>query len=79
MLKSNPLCLVVALSTAIVFALPGAALAQKTGKKLTYEQAFKRCKAFMDQERGSLGAGPTSDANKATRGASCMKRFGHRL
>jgi hypothetical protein len=52
---------------------------KRTAKKLTYEQAFKRCKAFMDQERGSLGAGPTSDANKATRGASCMKRFGHRL
>jgi len=77
--KSNPLRLVVALSTAVMFALPGAALAQKAAKKITYEEAFTRCKAFMDKEKGSLGAGTTSDANKATRGASCMKRFGHRL
>jgi hypothetical protein len=48
-------------------------------KKISYEEAFKRCKAFMDKEKGSLGAGTTSDANKATRGASCMKRFGYRL
>ena len=57
-------------------AMPTVALAQK---KITYEEAFRRCKAFMDKEKGSLGAGTTSDANKATRGASCMKRFGHRL
>ena len=59
-----------------VIAMPTVALAQK---KITYEEAFRRCKAFMDKEKGSLGAGTTSDANKATRGASCMKRFGHRL
>ena len=57
-------------------AMPTVALAQK---KITYEEAFRRCKAFMDKEKGSLGAGTTSDANKASRGASCMKRFGHRL
>ena len=57
-------------------AMPTVALEQK---KITYEEAFRRCKAFMDKEKGSLGAGTTSDANKASRGASCMKRFGHRL
>jgi len=70
----------VRLSAAILvfaaIAMPTVALAQK---KITYEEAFRRCKAFMDKEKGSLGAGTTSDANKATRGASCMKRFGHRL
>ena len=76
--KSNPLRLVVALSTAMMFALPGAALAQKAAKKITYEEAFTRCKAFMDKEKGSLGAGTTSDANKATRGASCHNIWGSR-
>jgi hypothetical protein len=79
MSKFNPLRLAVALSMAMAFALPGAALAQQPKKKISYEEAFKRCKAFMDKEKGSLGAGTTADANKSTRGASCMKRFGHRL
>ena len=79
MLKSELLRHGVAISVAIVLAQPGSALAQTPQKKISYEEAFKRCKAFMDQEKGSLGAGTTSDANKATRGASCMKRFGHRL
>ena len=52
---------------------------QKAQKKISYEEAFKRCKAFMDKEKGSLGAGTTSDANKSTRGAACMKKFGHKL
>lgn len=79
MLKSNLLRLGAVMSVAMVLALPGSALAQNPPKKITYEEAFKRCKAFMDKEKGSLGAGTTSDANKATRGASCMKRFGHKL
>jgi hypothetical protein len=67
----------IALSISALLASP--ALAQQKPKKISYEEAFRRCKAFMDKERGSLGAGTTSDANKSTRGASCMKRFGHRL
>jgi hypothetical protein len=72
----------VALSIATAVALPGIALAQTPQtpqKKISYEEAFRRCKAFMDKEKGSLGAGTTADANKTTRGAACMKKFGHRL
>jgi hypothetical protein len=76
MMKSKTLQLAIALSVCAAFAIPTVASAQK---KISYEEAFRRCKAFMDKEKGSLGAGTTSDANKATRGASCMKRFGHRL
>lgn len=72
------LYLVAAVSTTVVLASPGFAQQQKT-KKISYEEAFRRCKAIMDKEKGSLGGGTTSDANKTTRGASCMKRFGHRL
>jgi hypothetical protein len=79
MLKANPLRLVATLSIATALALPGAALSQTAQKKISYEEAFKRCKAFMDKEKGSLGAGTTSDANKSTRGAACMLKFGHRL
>ena len=55
------------------------ASAQQKQKKISYEEAFRRCKAFMDKEKGSLGAGTTSDANKSTRGAACMRKFGYRL
>jgi hypothetical protein len=68
---------VAACSVLAVLAMP--ASAQQKTKKISYEEAFKRCKAFMDKEKGSLGAGTTSDANKSSRGASCMKRFGYRL
>ncbi|HWV55735.1 hypothetical protein [Pseudorhodoplanes sp.] len=69
---------VVALSICAALALTAAASAQGS-KKISYEEAFKRCKAFMDKEKGSLGAGTTADANKSSRGAACMKKFGHRL
>jgi hypothetical protein len=60
-------------------ATPASAQQQKTTKKISYEEAFRRCKAFMDKEKGSLGASTTSDANKSTRGAACMRKFGYRL
>jgi hypothetical protein len=72
------LCVAIALSFSALLVVPASAQ-QKTAKKISYEEAFRRCKAFMDKEKGSLGAGTTSDANKSTRGASCMRRFGYRL
>ncbi len=77
MLQSRTWLLAVAFSIGAVLAMPATASAQK--KKISYEEAFKRCKAFMDKEKGSLGGGTTADANKSTRGAACMRRFGHRL
>jgi hypothetical protein len=70
-----------ALSICAVSAVATTAFAQqqKTTKKISYEEAFRRCKAFMDKEKGSLGAGTTADANKSTRGAACMRKFGYRL
>lgn len=78
MLKIKTVQLAVALSVCAAFAIPATVSAQ-TKKKISYEEAFKRCKAFMDKEKGSLGAGTTADANKSTRGAACMRKFGHRL
>jgi hypothetical protein len=79
MLKSKALLLAAGLSLCAAIAIPATGSAQSAPKKISYEEAFKRCKAFMDKEKGSLGAGTTSDANKSTRGAACMKKFGHRL
>lgn len=48
-----------------------------TKKKLTYEEAYARCKAIMDKE-GTPGT--TVQANvRYTRGAACMKKYGHKL
>jgi hypothetical protein len=75
---SRRLWLAIAVLASAAFAMPFHASAAPK-QKISYEEAFKRCKSFMDKEKGSLGAGTTSDANKSTRGAACMKRFGHRL
>ena len=65
MTKSKILQLAVALSVCAAFAIPTIASAQK---KISYEEAFKRCKAFMDKEKGSLGAGTTSVQQGTRRG-----------
>ena len=67
------------LTAGALLAVTVPASAQQKQKKISYEEAFRRCKAFMDKEKGSLGAGTTSDANKSTRGAACMRKFGYRL
>lgn len=76
---SSSLRVVLAVAICAVFAMPTTAPAATKQKKISYEEAFRRCKAFMDKERGSLGASTTSDANKSTRGAACMRKFGHKL
>lgn len=68
-----------ALALCTTLAVTPFAVAQTAQKKISYEEAFRRCKAFMDKEKGSLGASTTADANKSSRGAACMKKFGHRL
>ena len=67
------------LTAGVLLAIAMPASAQQKQKKISYEEAFRRCKAYMDKEKGSLGAGTTSDANKSTRGAACMRKFGYRL
>jgi hypothetical protein len=67
------------LTAGALLAITMPASAQQKQKKISYEEAFRRCKAYMDKEKGSLGAGTTSDANKSTRGAACMRKFGYRL
>lgn len=46
-------------------------------KKLSYEQAYAKCKAILDKE-GSPGTTTQSNV-RHTRGAACMKKYGHNL
>ena len=57
------------------FAFTGHAVAAK--KKLTYEQAYEKCKAILDKE-GTPGTTTQSNV-RHTRGAGCMKKYGHNL
>ncbi|HEV8466486.1 MAG TPA: hypothetical protein VGQ63_15980 [Pseudolabrys sp.] len=69
----------------IIAALLGTALVTAFGvipdasaaKKISYEEAYKRCKAFLDKE-GSPGTGTQANV-RYTRGSACMKKFGHKL
>ena len=48
-----------------------------TKKKLTYDQAYAKCKSIMDKE-GTPGTATQSNV-RYTRGAACMKKYGHKL
>lgn len=67
-----------ALSLCAVLALPSNAVAQKQ-KKISYEEAFKRCKAFIDKEKGGLAHSTINEQTRKSRGAACMQKFGHKL
>ena len=52
-------------------------IADATTKKLTYEQAWTRCKALLDKEKTP---GTTTMANdRMVRGGACMKHYGYNL
>jgi invasion protein IalB len=78
MLKSNMLCVAFAILVCAVVAVPSAASAQKK-KQISYEEAFKRCKAFIDKEKGGLAQSTTNEQTRTRRGAACMQKFGHKL
>ena len=70
----SPLIALLAAVT-MVLGLADTALAAK--KKLTYEQAYAKCKAILDKE-GTPGT--TTQANvRHTRGGACMKKYGYTL
>jgi hypothetical protein len=67
--------IVSALALSVLIGTVGASSA--TTKKLTYEQAYAKCKATMDQEKTSPNS---SHPNvRYTRGAGCMMKYGYRL
>jgi len=66
--------LAVTVASAIGFADNASAAAKK---KLTYEEAWQRCKALLDKE-GAYGTGINPNV-RHTRGAACMKQYGYKL
>lgn len=77
MRKSNlPIVAVVALSAGMLLAATEIASAQKA-KKMTYDQAYEKCRTTDMVGTGSA-AGPGASQAYA-RGAACMKKYGYRL
>ena len=64
-------------STVFAMALVTADDASAATKKLTYEEAYAKCKSIMDKE-GTPGTSTQSNV-RYTRGAACMKKYGYRL
>ena len=78
MLKSNMLRFALAASVCAVITVPSTASAQKK-KQISYEEAFKRCKAFIDKEKGGFASSTTNEQTRTRRGAACMQKFGYKL
>ena len=77
MLREHTLfAILLAAAVSMAFGLADSAAAA-TKKKLTYDEAYAKCKAIMDKE-GTPGT--LTQANvRYTRGAACMKKYGYRL
>ena len=71
--------LLVTLLTATVaaaFGFADSALAASK-KKLTYEEAYAKCKSIMDNA-GTPGTSTQANV-RHTQGAACMKKYGYKL
>lgn len=65
---------IVALSVGLMLASIDLASAQQKKQKLTYDQAFEKC-------RTAIGAGTDANAgpSRYVRGSACMKKYGYKL
>ena len=71
----SPIIAIAALSVGILFVAADVASAQQQkATKLTYEQAYEKC-------RTAIGAGTDANAgpSRYVRGSACMKKFGYKL
>jgi hypothetical protein len=66
---------VAVLSLAVLLALSQAVWAE-TKKKVTYDQAWARCKSLLDKTSPRT---EQNDNERYIRGGACMKKFGYRL
>lgn len=75
MVRENKLfATLLAAALAAAFCFADSALAKK---KLTYDEAYARCKSVMDKE-GTPGTSTQANV-RYSRGAACMKKYGYRL
>jgi hypothetical protein len=77
MRKFNLLGVAIALSVAMPMTLADTAFAAKKAPKLTYEQAWARCKKLIDDT--TRYAGIDQMRERSQRGAACMHKLGHRI
>ena len=73
-MRENKLLLIL-LAVVLIFGFGGSASAAK--KKLTYDEAYAKCKSIMDKE-GTFGTSTQANV-RYTRGAACMKKYGYKL
>jgi hypothetical protein len=74
--KRKILIALMAITMPFVLGFAGGAVAAAK-KQLTYEEAYAKCKAILDKE-GTPGTMTQSNV-RHTRGAACMKKYGHKL
>ena len=74
--KNKLLVALLAITVAAAFGLADNASAAAK-KKLTYEQAYAKCKALIDKA-GYWGTSTQANV-RYTSGAACMKKYGYRL
>ena len=74
MLRIRQVCGMVVLSSAVLVlsGIPD----DSAQKKLSYEDAYAKCKADLDR---TYPSGSTSTTGRNTRGAACMKQMGYNL
>jgi len=77
MLRPSVLGILVTLAIAVAMAVPDAAsAATKKAKRISYEEAWQRCLAYVDQHypRSTEGA----ERQRAAQGIACLQRYGYR-
>jgi hypothetical protein len=74
MLKVRQICGMVVLSSAVLV-LSGVPDALAQQKKMTYEQAYRQCKAQLDR---TFPPGSQSQTGRNTAGVACMHDLGFR-
>ena len=77
MSKRRMLIAFLAVTLAAPLGFVDAASAAKNKKKVTYDEAWKLCKAELDKS-GTWGTS-TSANERHTRGAGCMQKYGYRI
>jgi hypothetical protein len=68
--------IVVCVASGLVFSVAGNASAAKK-KKVTFEQAWKLCKAELDKDKVPTTTGMSNE--RYIRGGACMKKYGYDL
>jgi hypothetical protein len=72
--KSSATIIVLALSAIVFLGAADSAFAQKKVRKLTYEEAWRRCKAHIDRNYIVF-----DHVARYSAGRSCMLRFGYNI